>query len=195
MSADPVEVFVHASAIVEPGAKIGPGSKIWHFCHVMAGAELGAGVMLGQGCFVAATARLGRGVRVQNNVSLYDGVELEDDVFVGPSAVFTNVLNPRAKVSRKDELRRTRIGTGATIGANATILPGVSVGRYAFVAAGAVVTRDVPDFALVRGVPARSRGWMSRHGMRLQFTADSARCPTTGERYRLSEGLVQLVEE
>ncbi len=192
MSAQHAGVFIHASACVEPGAVIGAGSKIWHFCHVMAGAQLGERVMLGQGCFVSSGARVGNGARIQNNVSLFDGVELEQDVFVGPCAVFTNVLNPRAHVSRRNEFRSTRVGRGATIGANATLLPGISVGAYAFVAAGAVVTRDVPDHALVAGVPARGNGWVSRHGERLTFSDGEARCPMTGELYLLSDGVVSL---
>jgi UDP-2-acetamido-3-amino-2,3-dideoxy-glucuronate N-acetyltransferase len=148
--------------------------------------------MLGQGCFVAASVRLGDGVRVQNQVSLYDGVELEDDVFVGPSVVFTNVKNPRAAVARKDEYRGTLVRRGASIGANATILPGLTLGKYCFVAAGAVVTRDVADYALVAGAPARAIGWMSRHGERLQFQDGRARCPATDEPYLLEAGAVRL---
>ncbi|HEY8946145.1 MAG TPA: acyltransferase [Polyangiaceae bacterium] len=180
------ELFVHPLAVVEPGAELGAAVRIWHFCHVLSGAKIGAGTMLGQGCYVGAAVLIGSRVRVQNNVSLYDGLEIEDDVFIGPSAVFTNVLRPRAFVSRKNEYCKTRVKRGATIGANATILPGVTVGRYAFVAAGAVVTRDVDDFALVRGTPARRAGWVSRAGERLQFEGELARCPRTGERYRLA---------
>lgn len=180
---------IHPSALVDPGAQLGPGVRVWHFCHVMAGAVVGEGTMLGQGCFVGSGARIGARCRVQNNVSVYDGVVLEDDVFVGPSAVFTNVDNPRAAVSRKAEFKITRVGRGATIGANATLLPGVQLGQYAFVAAGAVVRRDVPAFALVAGVPARRIGWMSRHGERMEpDAAGECRCPVTGERYRLEPG-------
>ena len=187
--------FIHPTAEVEVGAELGPGSKIWRFCHVMSGARIGAGSMLGQGCFVAAGARIGNRVRIQNHVSLYDGVELEDDVFVGPSAVFTNVRNPRAFVGRKDEYRPTLVRRGATIGANATILPGLSLGVYSFVAAGAVVTRDVPAHALVVGAPAAQRGWLSRHGEKLTFERGIARCPATLEAYRVEAGVVRLASE
>ena len=158
----------------------------------MSGARIGARSMLGQGCFVASGVKIGTGVRVQNQVSLYDGVELEDDVFVGPCAVFTNVKNPRAFVARKSEYLPTKVGRGATIGANATILPGITLGDYSFVAAGAVVTRDVPAHVLVMGAPAAARGFVSRHGERLEFSAGEARCPATGERYRLEAGSVRL---
>jgi UDP-2-acetamido-3-amino-2,3-dideoxy-glucuronate N-acetyltransferase len=151
--------WAHATAVVDAPATIGAGTKIWHFCHVMTGARLGADVVLGQNVFVGGAAVVGDRCRVQNNVSLYDGVELEAEVFVGPSAVFTNVRTPRAAVSRRHALATTRVGRGATIGANATIVAGVAIGAYAFVAAGAVVSRDVPPHALVAGVPARAAGW------------------------------------
>jgi UDP-2-acetamido-3-amino-2,3-dideoxy-glucuronate N-acetyltransferase len=185
---------IHPTAVVgEPGA-IGAGTRIWHFCHIMAGAVIGEGCVVGQGCFVAAGAVVGSRVKLQNNVSVYEGVTLEDEVFCGPSAVFTNVRNPRAAVPRKAEYRRTLVKRGATIGANATVLPGVTVGEHAFVGAGATVTRDVPAFALVVGVPARRRGWMSRHGEVLAFDdSGHATCPATGEKYRLSNGVVALV--
>ncbi|MFZ5897303.1 MAG: acyltransferase [Myxococcota bacterium] len=194
MPSDPDSApFVHPTSVVDVGAELGPGVKIWHFCHVSAGARIGASSMLGQGCFVAASVRIGVGVRVQNNVSLYDGVQLEDYVFVGPSAVFTNVINPRAEFPRKSEYRRSHVGRGASIGANATILPGVHIGSYAFIGAGAVVTRDVGAFELVIGTPARRVGWMSRAGERLHFENDHAVCPSSGERYQLSEGAVKLI--
>jgi UDP-2-acetamido-3-amino-2,3-dideoxy-glucuronate N-acetyltransferase len=185
---------VHGTAVVDEGAIIGPRTAVWHFAHVMPGARIGGDCVLGQGVFVAATARLGDRVKVQNHVSVFDGVELEDDVFCGPSAAFTNVKNPRAAVSRKHEYRRTRVLRGATIGANATVLPGVTVGEYAFVGAGATVTRDVAPFSLVVGTPARADGWMSRHGERLVFDADgNATCAATGEGYRLVDGQVSIV--
>ncbi len=189
---DGADAFIHPTAVVDNGAVIGAGARIWHFCHVMGGAVIGEGSSIGQNCFVAAGVRVGVRVKVQNNVSLYEGVELEDEVFVGPSAVFTNVMNPRAAVSRRSEYRPTRVRRGATIGANATLLPGVTLGEYCFVGAGALVRRDVGAYELVGGVPAERLGWMSRHGARLEFDAEgSATCPVTGERYRLADGYVK----
>ncbi|MBN1667651.1 MAG: N-acetyltransferase, partial [Anaerolineales bacterium] len=147
--------FIHPSAYVDPPCEIGAGTKIWHFCHVMAGAQIGKQCVLGQNVFVAGGVRIGNNVKIQNNVSVYAGVELEDDVFCGPSCVFTNVINPRSQIVRKSEYQPTRVRRGATIGANATIVCGVTIGRYAFIAAGAVVRSDVPDYALMLGVPAR----------------------------------------
>ena len=186
--------WVHPSASVDAGAELGPDTRVWHFCHVMAGAVIGARCMLGQNCFVGARARLGDGVRVQNNVSVYDGVELEDDVFCGPSVVFTNVKHPRAFVSRRDEYAPTKICRGATLGANSTVLPGVTVGAYAMVGAGAVVTKDVAPFALVLGVPASAVGWVSHAGETLDFDSDGvATCPRSRRRYRvLDRALVEL---
>lgn len=186
----------HDSAIVDDGAQLGEGTKVWHFCHVSAGARIGERCALGQNVFVGNDVNIGHNVRIQNNVSVYDAVTLEDDVFCGPSMVFTNVYNPRAAVSRKNEYRRTLVKQGATLGANSTIVCGVTIGRYAFVGAGAVVQKDVPDFALVVGVPARRIGWMSRHGERLSLPAKGegeAACPATGERYRLSGDTLQLL--
>ena len=183
--------FRHETAIIDEGAEIGEGSRIWHFVHVSAGARIGCNVVLGQNVYVGGAAVIGDGCRLQNNVSVYDRVILEEEVFCGPSAVFTNVQNPRASVERKDEYRETRVGRGASLGANCTIVCGVTIGRYAFVGAGAVVTRDVRDFALVTGVPARQSGWISRHGERLDLPLEGsgeATCPATGERYRLSNG-------
>lgn len=160
--------MIHPTAVIDEGAQIGEGTRIWHFTHVCSGAQIGANCSLGQNVYVAPTAVIGERVKIQNNVSIYDGVVLEDDVFVGPSAVFTNVANPRAEVSRKSAYQQTRISAGATIGANATILCGRTLGRYAFVAAGAVVTYDVAAFALVAGVPAQPIGWMCRCGERMQ---------------------------
>jgi UDP-2-acetamido-3-amino-2,3-dideoxy-glucuronate N-acetyltransferase len=178
----------HDSAIVDAGAQIGEGTRIWHFAHVCAGARIGARCSLGQGVYVGNDVLIGDNVKIQNNVSVYDAVTLEDDVFCGPSMVFTNVFNPRSAVPRKAEYRRTLIKRGATLGANCTIVCGTTVGEYAFVGAGAVVSRDVPAFALVVGVPARRIGWMSRHGERLALPASGtgeAACPATGEIYRL----------
>jgi UDP-2-acetamido-3-amino-2,3-dideoxy-glucuronate N-acetyltransferase len=171
----------HATAVVDRGARIGAGTKIWHFCHVMAGARVGAGCVLGQNVFIAARGVVGDRCRIQNNVSIYDGVVLADDVFVGPSAVFTNVRNPRAAVDRKTMIEPTSVGPGATIGANATIVCGVSIGEYAFVAAGAVVTRDVAPYAVMAGVPARRTGWICRCGNRIARRAlkRCARCAGT----------------
>jgi UDP-2-acetamido-3-amino-2,3-dideoxy-glucuronate N-acetyltransferase len=159
--------FVHPTAVVDSGASIGAGVKVWHFCHVTAGARIGAGAVLGQNVFVGGAAVVGNGCKIANNVSLYDGVELGPEVFVGPSAVFTNVKTPRAFISRRTEFLKTRVGRGASIGANATIVCGRTLGSYCFVAAGAVVTHDVPAFALVAGVPARRQGWVCRCGVTL----------------------------
>ena len=183
---------VHPSAIVDAGAQLGEGTRVWHFAHVCGGARIGPGCSLGQGVYVGHDVVIGANVKIQNNVSVYDAVTLEDDVFCGPSVVFTNVHNPRAAVVRKTEYRPTLVKRGATLGANSTIVCGVTVGAYAFVGAGAVVSRDVPDFALVLGVPAKQVGWMSRHGERLTFVEGAASCPATGERYALHDGVCAL---
>ena len=189
---------VHPSAIVDAGAQIGDGTRVWHFAHVSAGARIGSDCSLGQGVYVGNDVAIGNNVKIQNNVSVYDAVTLEDDVFCGPSMVFTNVLNPRSAVVRRHEYRRTLVRRGATLGANCTIVCGTTIGRHAFIGAGAVVTRDVPDFALVAGVPARQIGWMSRHGERLELPlagdADAA-CPATGEAYLLRSGVCSLRNE
>lgn len=183
--------WAHASAFVDPGATIGEGTKVWHFCHVMPEARIGARCSFGQNCFVGNHVVIGNNVRVQNNVSLYDNVFLDDDVFVGPSAVFTNVNNPRAAFPRKNEFRDTHVRRGASIGANATVVCGHDVGEGAFVAAGAVVTKNVPAFALVAGVPARRIGWMCRCGLRLDDKALA--CAPCGRRYaRVGEGLSEV---
>lgn len=190
--------FKHESAYVDDGATVGEGSRIWHFCHVQGGAQLGRGCVLGQNVYVAATAILGEGVRVQNNVSIYDGVVLEDGVFVGPSAVFTNVRNPRAEVSRKHAFASTRVRRGATIGANATIVCGSTLGEYSFVGAGAVVTRDLPSFSLCLGTPARQAGWACRCGEVLRAATPPADfrtrfdyvCAHCGSHYRQEQGVL-----
>jgi UDP-2-acetamido-3-amino-2,3-dideoxy-glucuronate N-acetyltransferase len=188
---------IHPTAIVDDGAVLGDGCRVWHWVHVSAGARLGRGCSLGQGVFVGNDVVIGDNVKVQNNVSVYDAVTLEDDVFCGPSMVFTNVYNPRSAVVRKDEYRRTLVRRGATLGANSTIVCGTTVGRHAFVGAGAVVQKDVPDFALVVGVPARQVGWMSRHGERLPLPLageGEATCPHTGDRYRLEGRVLSLID-
>jgi UDP-2-acetamido-3-amino-2,3-dideoxy-glucuronate N-acetyltransferase len=188
--------IVHPSAIVDDGAQLGPGTRVWHFAHVCAGAQVGRDCSLGQGVYVGNDVRIGNNVKIQNNVSVYDAVTLEDDVFCGPSMVFTNVHNPRAAVPRKAQYRRTLIKQGATLGANCTIVCGTTIGCYAFVGAGAVVSRDVADFALVVGVPAKQMGWMSRHGERLPLPLvgdGHALCPATAERYVLSDGRLSLL--
>lgn len=180
---------IHESAIVDSGAMLGEGTRVWHFCHISAGAVIGKHCSFGQNVFVANNVTIGDNVKVQNNVSIYDNVHLESDVFCGPSMVFTNVYNPRSHVSRKDEYRDTCVRQGATLGANCTIVCGSTIGRFAFVGAGAVVNADVPDFALVVGVPARRIGWMSAAGQRLDLPAQGngeASCPQTGMRYRLA---------
>ncbi|HET7623511.1 MAG TPA: DapH/DapD/GlmU-related protein [Gemmatimonadaceae bacterium] len=190
----PGGALVHESSYVDDGAVVGRGTRIWHFCHVMKGAEIGEQCSLGQNVVVMPGVVLGRNVKVQNNVSIYEGVHCEDDVFLGPSAVFTNVINPRSHVSRKHEYRSTLVKRGASIGANATIVCGHDLGEYAFVAAGAVVTRSVPAYALVAGVPARVIGWMCACGERLPIGADlddskGVRCSACGSRYeRASDG-------
>ncbi len=186
---------VHPTAIVDDGARIGDGTRIWHWVHVSAGARIGAGCSFGQNVYVGNRVSIGDNVKVQNNVSIYDNVTLEDGVFCGPSMVFTNVYNPRAEVSRKDEYRDTLVKRGATLGANCTIVCGATIGEYAFIGAGAVVNRDVPAFALMLGVPARQAGWMSRFGERLNLpltgNAETI-CAQTGDRYVLRDGVCSL---
>ena len=190
-----MSTVIHPTAIVDDGAVLGANCRVWHFVHISAGARIGAGCSFGQNVFVANDVVIGDNVKIQNNVSVYDAVTLEDDVFCGPSVVFTNVHNPRAAVVRKNEYRPTLVKRGATLGANCTIVCGTTIGRHAFVGAGAVVSRDVADFALVIGVPAKAIGWMSRHGERLTFVDGQAACPTTGERYVLREGVCSLADE
>ena len=188
------DFFAHESSYVDEGAKVGAGTKIWHFSHVMAGAVIGERCNLGQNVVVMPGTRIGNNVKIQNNVSIYEGVELEDDVFCGPSCVFTNVVNPRSHVSRKNEYRRTRVRRGVSIGANATIICGVTLGEYAFVGAGAVITSDVPDYALMVGVPARRVGWMCQCGERLRITERAGTCGACGVRYRESDGHLNRID-
>lgn len=186
--------FVHESAYVDDGASIGAGTRVWHFCHVLGGAVIGDGCTLGQNVVVMNGARIGNNVKIQNNVSVYEGVVLEDDVFCGPSMVFTNVVNPRSHVSRKHEYRETRVRRGATIGANATVVCGHTIGAYAFLGAGCVVTSDVPDYALMLGVPARLAGWFCQCGERLKMGVDDgdeqARCAACGISYKRAGQIV-----
>ena len=180
--------FVHETAIIDEGCQIGEGSKIWHFSHLMKHALIGKNCNIGQNVFVANDVRIGNNVKIQNNVSLYSGIVCEDDVFLGPSMVFTNVKNPRSAVDRRGEFQKTIIKKGATVGANATIVCGISVGKHAFIAAGAVVTKNVPDYAIMVGVPAVPDGWMSAYGERLSFIDDKAVCQATNEQYKLEDG-------
>jgi len=187
---------IHPSAIVDAGAQLGDDCRVWHFTHISAGARIGRGCSFGQNVYVGNDVRIGDNVKVQNNVSVYDAVTLEDDVFCGPSMVFTNVYNPRSAVTRKDEYRRTLVRRGATLGANCTLVCGVTIGAHAFVGAGSVVQRNVPDFALMVGVPARQIGWMSRHGERLALPVNGqgqARCAHSGDVYRLAGAQLELI--
>ena len=192
MTAAARDYFVHESAYVDEGATIGKGTKVWHFCHVMPGAVIGERSSLGQNVVVMSGTKIGDNVKIQNNVSIYEGVELEDDVFCGPSMVFTNVINPRSHVSRKNEYKRTLVRRGSSIGANATIVCGVTLGEYAFVGAGAVVTSDVPPYAMMVGVPARRRGWMCQCGERLPDSGVGT-CAACGTSYEKSDSGIQPV--
>jgi len=187
--------FAHPTAVIDEGCEIGEGTKIWHFCHVMSKAKIGKNCILGQNVFVANDVVFGNNVKVQNNVSIYTGVVCEDDVFLGPSMVFTNVFNPRSAVNRKNEYMKTRVGKGATVGANATIVCGNNIGEYSFIGAGTVVTKEVPPYALVVGNPGHQIGWMSEYGQRLHFDKNmEAICSESGEKYFLSKGVVYKVE-
>ncbi|SHI37252.1 UDP-2-acetamido-3-amino-2,3-dideoxy-glucuronate N-acetyltransferase [Tangfeifania diversioriginum] len=186
------KLFIHETAVVDEGAKIGSGTKVWHFSHVMGTAQIGENCVLGQNVFVGNKTVLGNNVKVQNNVSVYEGVVCEDDVFLGPSMVFTNVVNPRSAVNRKEEFKKTRVKKGSTIGANATIVCGITLGEYCFIGAGAVITKDVKPFALMVGVPARQKGWVSRSGAIL---GEDLVCPETGEKYILAGGYLKLLNE
>ncbi|HNP77297.1 MAG TPA: DapH/DapD/GlmU-related protein [Cyclobacteriaceae bacterium] len=184
--------FVHETSFVDEGCSIGEGTKIWHFSHIMSGAKIGARCNLGQNVVISPNVILGNNVKIQNNVSVYTGVICEDDVFIGPSAVFTNVINPRSAIVRKDKYLKTLVMKGASIGANATIVCGNTIGRYAFVGAGAVVTRDIADYELMLGNPARHAGWISEFGHRLSFGADGvAVCPESGDRYAIENNKIR----
>jgi UDP-2-acetamido-3-amino-2,3-dideoxy-glucuronate N-acetyltransferase len=186
--------FAHETAVIDEGSEIGDGVKIWHFSHVMPNCRIGDGCNIGQNVVVSPEVSLGKNVKVQNNVSIYSGVTCDDDVFLGPSMVFTNVTNPRSAVLRRDQYQKTHVGRGATIGANATIVCGHDIGEYAFIGAGAVVTKNVPPFALVVGNPSRQIGWMSEFGHRLNFDEQGvAACPESGERYQLKDGSVSKI--
>lgn len=188
-----IDYFSHPTAVIDEGSQVGKNTKIWHFSHIMTNSRIGENCNIGQNCVISPEVVLGRNVKVQNNVSVYTGVICEDDVFLGPSAVFTNVSNPRSAVVRRDKYERTLVKRGATIGANATIICGNTIGEYAFVGAGAVVTKDVKDYALLVGNPGKQIGWMSRYGHRLQFDEEGlAVCPESGERYRLFKGRVEI---
>ncbi len=185
------DFFVHETAVVDFPCQIGKNTKIWHFTHLMQHCQIGEDCILGQNVFIASEVVVGNRVKIQNNVSLFAGVACEDEVFIGPSVVFTNVLNPRSAVNRKNEFRPTKVGKGATIGANSTIVCGHQIGKYAFIGAGSVVTHDVPDYAMVLGNPARQVGWMSENGQKLLFDKEGfAVCPFTGEKYQLSNNQV-----
>jgi UDP-2-acetamido-3-amino-2,3-dideoxy-glucuronate N-acetyltransferase len=184
-------VFIHATAVVDKGSTIGEGTKIWHFCHIMPDCIIGQNCNIGQNVVISPRVVLGGNVKVQNNVSIYTGVTCDDDVFLGPSMVFTNVINPRSAINRRENYLKTHVGKGASIGANATIVCGHNIGEYAFIGAGAVVTKDVPPYALVIGNPARQTGWISEYGHRLNFDKDGiATCPESGATYQLKDGQV-----
>jgi UDP-2-acetamido-3-amino-2,3-dideoxy-glucuronate N-acetyltransferase len=180
------DVYIHPTTVVDEGCTIGVGTKVWHFCHVSPNSMIGERCSLGQNVFVASGVKIGNRVKIQNNVSLYTGVIIEDDVFLGPSMVFTNVINPRSFIERKSEYKKTLVKKGASIGANATIVCGVTLGEYCFIGAGATVTKDVPDYALITGMPGRIKGWVSKSGQKLVFDAENqAVCPENGEKYQL----------
>lgn len=190
--------YIDRSAIVDVGAEIGEGSRIWHFSHICSGAKIGRNCTLGQNVFVSGQVSIGQNCKIQNNVSLYDGVVIEDGVFCGPSMVFTNVYNPRSTIERKSEFRQTLVKSGATLGANCTVVCGITIGRFAFVGAGAVVNKDVPDYALVVGVPGKQIGWMSRYGEQLEIPVEgtaTAICPNTGITYHLDSGVLTASDD
>lgn len=183
--------YAHPTAVIDEGCNIAADVKIWHFCHIMPGCTIGERCNIGQNCVIFPEVTLGKNVKIQNNVSVYTGVTCDDDVFLGPSCVFTNVTNPRSAVNRRGQYSKTHVGRGATIGANSTIVCGHNIGEFAFIGAGAVVTKDVPPYALVVGNPARQTGWMSEHGQKLQFKGNTATCPESGWTYALEGGKVK----
>jgi UDP-2-acetamido-3-amino-2,3-dideoxy-glucuronate N-acetyltransferase len=190
----PENYFVHETAVVDPGCSIGEGTKIWHFCHIMPNSVIGNNCSLGQNVVIAPGTVLGNNVKIQNNVSVYTGVECEDDVFLGPSVVFTNVINPRSAIVRKNEYKKTLVKKGASIGANATIICGITIGEYAFIGAGAVVTKSVPPYALIVGNPGKQKGWMSEYGHKLHFNeAGIAVCKESGQQYELKNSTVKRI--
>lgn len=188
-----MDYFVHPSSFVDEGARIGEGTKIWHFSHVCGSASIGEKCTIGQNVYIAPNVIIGDNVKIQNNVSVYEGVVLEDDVFCGPSMAFTNVINPRSAVCRRDEFKKTTVKKGATIGANATVVCGHTIGRYAFLGAGTVVTKDVPDYALVMGIPGRIAGYMCECGVKLSFKKDSAACASCSKRYAKRGGTIREI--
>lgn len=188
------DTYIHPTSVVDENCNIGNGTKIWHFSHIMSGCTIGQNCNIGQNVVISPGVSIGNGVKIQNNVSVYTGVICEDDVFLGPSCVFTNVINPRSFISRKDEFRKTLIRRGASIGANATIVCGNTIGEYAMIGAGAVVTKDIPPYSLWAGNPARQMGWISKYGHKLEFGSDgTAVCPESGEKYMLDNGLVKQI--
>lgn len=190
-----IHYFAHETAVIDPGCEIGEGTKIWHFSHIMPNCKIGMRCNIGQNVVISPEVVLGNNVKIQNNVSLYTGVTCDDDVFLGPSCVFTNVTNPRSAVNRRDQYSLTHVGKGASIGANATIVCGHNIGKFAFIGAGAVVTKHVPDYALLIGNPARQAGWMSEYGHRLAFdTEGKATCPESGQQYQLKDGTVSRID-
>jgi UDP-2-acetamido-3-amino-2,3-dideoxy-glucuronate N-acetyltransferase len=192
---DEKDYFAHPTAVIDDGCEIGKGTKIWHFCHIMPNCKIGKSCNLGQNVVVSPDVSLGDNVKVQNNVSIYTGVVCEDDVFLGPSMVFTNVINPRSAINRKNQYAKTVVRSGATIGANATIVCGIEIGRFAFIGAGSVVTKSVPDYALVVGNPARQTGWMSEYGHKLIFNKEGlAVCPESKDAFKLQNGVVTKIK-
>jgi UDP-2-acetamido-3-amino-2,3-dideoxy-glucuronate N-acetyltransferase len=188
------DFFVHESSYVDEGVVVGEKTKIWHFCHIMSGTRIGEDCSFGQNCVVGPKVYIGNNVKAQNNISIYTGVEIEDDVFLGPSMVFTNVINPRSAVSRKDEFKKTLLKKGCSIGANSTVICGVTIGRYALIGAGSVISKDIPDFALIYGVPACQQGWISKAGNKLDFNAEGfAFDPQDQSRYQLQENRVEEI--